>query len=50
MRRPDQDGGAWLRSANTAGIKGALGVDVVGAVLFSGPVAGGHHDAALAAR
>jgi hypothetical protein len=34
---------------DAAGIQGALGVDAVGAVLFSGPAAGGHHDAALAA-
>ena len=33
-----------------AGIEGAFGLDAAGAVLFSGPAAGGHHVAAPAGR
>jgi hypothetical protein len=30
------------------GVEGAFGVDAVGAVLFAGATAGGHHHAAIA--
>jgi hypothetical protein len=33
---------------DAGGIEGAFGVDAVGAVLFSGAPACGHHDAAIA--
>ena len=42
--------GRWLVAfGDMGGVEGAFGVDAVGAVLFSGAAAGGHHHSAIPA-
>jgi hypothetical protein len=43
---------SWRLGAfgDVGGVKSAFGIDAVGAVLFSGSAAGGHHQAPVAGR
>jgi hypothetical protein len=44
------EGRRLVAFGDTIGIEGAFGVDAACAVLFSGPVTGGHHQAAIRVR